>query len=476
MYKWHDIQTSIVRRNNWTAANLLFQLLLMEANDYEIYMELGRCFSYLKMDNFATEHYEKAISLNRDSYRTHKSFAMHLVKIKQYDEAIGHFDFCIASEDSESDMKRSSFLIGYAQAQDHAQNHNDDVAEKYYKLAIKCDNKRFPVHCARSCQYYGQFLFKQERYDEALEQYEEALKYNPRNEWSHWKMSLIYSKLSKAEECGKCLKNALDINPNHRFAQRDYGRHFGYEYQSQPPQYKQNDANEYKQNDYQHPPMNDVRNCDLYQDEQQKNENKETSNYGKTTSYSSHSISTYEQSAASTTMSAYHPTSVYDREFNRLYVRKFGQDKEANQRFKRYLVKMQLKGLNDIRMVIKNDMNVLNKQMKKHCDLMDDSKDLASIMDLFQAIKNDYFLFQSVLECNGINDTERDQIQSNGVYSIEALKQFKTKDDVLALMAVTTEDNKMETNNIKITKGLDCSNSADRIFTLISLLNNGDND
>ena len=80
------------------------------------------------------------------------------------------------------------------------------------------------------------------------------------------------------------------------------------------------------------------------------------------------------------------------------------------------------------------------------------------------------------MECNGINDIERNQIESNGVYSIEALKQFKTKDDVLALMAVTTENNnKMETNNM-ITKGLDSPHSTDRIFTLISLLNNGDND
>merc|ERR1719242_1342009 len=132
-------------------------------------MELGKCFSYLKMNDVATEYYEKSLQLKPDSYTSHKSFAMHLKQIKDYDSAIEHFDFCIECKDNQSDIRYSSFLASYAQCQDHAQNNNDEIAEKYYKLAIANDNKRNAMYSARNLEYYAQFLTKLERYDDALE-------------------------------------------------------------------------------------------------------------------------------------------------------------------------------------------------------------------------------------------------------------------------------------------------------------------
>ena len=255
IWKWKDVQTAQQERMNWTAVNMLLQLLEMEANDYQIYMELGCCFSYLKMDAIANEYYRQSLQLKPDSYSTHKSFAMHLVTGKCWNAAVEHFDFCInecKSDESERDMKRSNFLIRYAQTMDHADAPyaNPDIAEKYYKLAILADNKRNVMHTARHHESYGQFLSKLDRFDEALAEYNVALRLQPKNEWTHWKVALIFERMGKKEECRKHLEEALDINPNHRFALRDYNKYVGAQYVPKHHLHHQNDEDdeEYKEN------------------------------------------------------------------------------------------------------------------------------------------------------------------------------------------------------------------------------------
>merc|ERR1712228_884597 len=117
---------------------------------------------------------------------------------------------------------------------------------------------------------------------------------------------------------------------------------------------------------------------------------------------------------------------VHENAFNQLYLEQFGTNKSEKKRFQGYLLKLQLKGLNDVRLIIKNDVNVLSTQIKRHCNMMD-TKDLKRIMDLFENIKNDHFIFKSLFEYNGINESERSQIESNAIYSIKMLKEKKKK-------------------------------------------------
>ena len=47
LYKYFDVAMAMKRREWWLAANILQQLLLMEANDYKLHQKYAQCLAYL---------------------------------------------------------------------------------------------------------------------------------------------------------------------------------------------------------------------------------------------------------------------------------------------------------------------------------------------------------------------------------------------------------------------------------------------
>merc|ERR1711908_257560 len=62
-----------------------------------------------------------------------------------------------------------------------------------------------------------------------------AMQLMPKSKWTHWKVSMIYQRMNRMDDCIAHLAKALEINPSHRFARKDWERYCNEDYVPRKP-------------------------------------------------------------------------------------------------------------------------------------------------------------------------------------------------------------------------------------------------
>ena len=213
------------RREWWTAANILQQLIRMEPDDYDLYEKYAKCLSYLELDDAAFNNYNIALTLNPHSYSVHLSLGFHAYRCRESAVAIQHWDKCFALDPK---RKATAMLSGYARCQDIVGN--VERAELFYKEAIQRDDGRRPDKKANCHTNLGNLFMKQQRWNEAKEEWVSACKLEPHNPYHYWRVSTADHRMNNIQSRDWHILEALKLDPSLLRARRDYRLWFGMEY------------------------------------------------------------------------------------------------------------------------------------------------------------------------------------------------------------------------------------------------------
>jgi tetratricopeptide (TPR) repeat protein len=106
------------------------------------------------------------------------------------------------------------------------QTANSQMGEGNFAAAetsLRAFVKKFPQDAFGYYQL-GNAIARQNRSEEAIAQYQQALKYNPRYALAYNAIGLTYANLSQWDEAANQLRKALEINPNYGDAMYNLGQ------------------------------------------------------------------------------------------------------------------------------------------------------------------------------------------------------------------------------------------------------------
>lgn len=73
----------------------------------------------------------------------------------------------------------------------------------------------------------GQFLFLNEKYDQAIIEFKKALKEDPENAETLYNLGIVYEAKNMLKEAREAFTKALEINPKHKLAEEHLSKLVG---------------------------------------------------------------------------------------------------------------------------------------------------------------------------------------------------------------------------------------------------------
>lgn len=96
---------------------------------------------------------------------------------------------------------------------------NDDFCQALGELIHQKDYK----NCARDYNDFGNILFKQKKYSEAAQQFEDAIKLEPNNAYAYNRLGITLRELKQYEDAEKKCRKAIELGLNTAYAHNDLG-------------------------------------------------------------------------------------------------------------------------------------------------------------------------------------------------------------------------------------------------------------
>lgn len=73
----------------------------------------------------------------------------------------------------------------------------------------------------------GQFLFLNEKYDQAIEEFKKAIHDNPEDAEAYYNLGVVYETKNMAKEAKEAFTKALELNPKHKLAEEHLSKLIG---------------------------------------------------------------------------------------------------------------------------------------------------------------------------------------------------------------------------------------------------------
>jgi len=198
------------------AKNILEDLIKIAPEDGEIF---GRyAFALAQLNNLyeAEKYYKKSLILSPRNYVTMYNYAFLLYyKLQRYEEAEVLYKKCLKIKPN-----CAKALLNYARLLDTVKKKK--LSEQYYRMCLS-GSPNYDL-----CFYYfGCFLYRQERYEEAKYFLQKAVNCWPHSHLHHFRLAVTCHILGEYEKCDHHLKEALRIKPNFEAAMEAFER-YGY--------------------------------------------------------------------------------------------------------------------------------------------------------------------------------------------------------------------------------------------------------
>ena len=73
----------------------------------------------------------------------------------------------------------------------------------------------------------GQFLFLNEKYDQALEEFKKAIQDDPGDAEAYYNLGVVYETKNMKKEAKEAFSKALELNPKHKLAEQHLSKLVG---------------------------------------------------------------------------------------------------------------------------------------------------------------------------------------------------------------------------------------------------------
>ena len=73
----------------------------------------------------------------------------------------------------------------------------------------------------------GQFLFLNEKYDQAVEEFKKAIQDDPKDVESYYNLGVVYEAKNMLKEAKEAFEKALDLDPKHKLAEAHLSKLIG---------------------------------------------------------------------------------------------------------------------------------------------------------------------------------------------------------------------------------------------------------
>lgn len=215
------------------ALTTLEGVLKTKPNSAGIRILMGNAYEKMNQNETAHKFYADAIKKNDHYLRAHDTFAEFLFKTGKKKEALHsleeaaklsplnaerHIKIGDLALETEGDFEKANEAFKKAMRQNpemakdvaevYLKNGKPEEAEKLFRTAL---NQKANIHLYNRL---GIALRHQKKWQEAIEEYEKALKVEPRNDTLYYNMGMAYMDGAKKEEAVQRFKKALEINPN----------------------------------------------------------------------------------------------------------------------------------------------------------------------------------------------------------------------------------------------------------------------
>src|SRR5690554_371701 len=170
----------------------------LEKDNTIAYLWQQKAMPYFKIKKYEAgmEYIDKAVKYDAKRYLPYRAF-IKCVFAKTYKAAIKDFEECIANWGDSYEMDHTySFYIGLS----YLQLNEFEKATQYFKHTIAEQKKRFNEAHHLDLFYYGIVKYEQEKYNEAVKIFDEALSQYPEFSDVIYYKALCFYKLSKPVE------------------------------------------------------------------------------------------------------------------------------------------------------------------------------------------------------------------------------------------------------------------------------------
>ena len=227
-YKFAIVVQKEKRDEGWICGHILKDLLLYEPNEAGLWRRYAKALSHLRHDKDAEYAYSKSFEFDPKNYKTSLSFSNHLLMTKEYKKAFKWFKTTMNLSRYKDNWSVCIGLARCLQELDRAKE-----AEYYYKLGVAQNNKAGNTQFYETAHfYYGQFLAKYNRLEEARDQYDICVQNTPNKALNHYRLAEVLYKLKDFEGYEYHLNAALKIDPySHHLAKQDYENYYERKYE-----------------------------------------------------------------------------------------------------------------------------------------------------------------------------------------------------------------------------------------------------
>lgn len=192
--QYNEKGNSYHRNNEFDQAIYYYQKAVEEnLNDPVFYRNLGGSYVANKDDNNAVEAYVKAVEIDRNDSNTFNELGCCYSRLKSFDKAIDMFDQALALDPTN---------IYYKQ--------NIEYAEEQNQLTPEQINDQIE---AADLNQKGTDLFRQSKFQDALENYQRSVNLNPNDANVIFNLGNTLFSLGRYDECLAQIRRALELAP-----------------------------------------------------------------------------------------------------------------------------------------------------------------------------------------------------------------------------------------------------------------------
>eukprot|EP01084_Bolivina_argentea_P134967 237914_1 len=198
------------------AKSILEDLIKIAPEDGEIFGRYAFALAQLNILSAAERYYKKSLMLSPRNYVTMYNYAFLLYyKLKRYHKAELLYKKCLKIKPN-----CAKALLNYARLLDTIKE--KARSEQYYRMCLS-GSPNYDL-----CFYYfGCFLYRQERYEEAKHFLQKAVDCWPHSHLHHFRLAVTCHILCEYDKCAHHLKEALRIKPDFEAAMEAFER-YGY--------------------------------------------------------------------------------------------------------------------------------------------------------------------------------------------------------------------------------------------------------
>lgn len=172
---------------------------------------LGLAYLQRKEFDFAREHFQKAVNLNSEYTDARNNLGRLYIEMARYDAGIAELEVVV--KDLKYDAPEKGYLnLGIA----HMRKNELMKAEEYFIKSLQLNSRFCPTH-----NFYGQLLYRQQKYTKAIDYFENALKLcNNNYDEAHYYGALSYYKTGATSKAVARLEEVVRNYPESDYSKK----------------------------------------------------------------------------------------------------------------------------------------------------------------------------------------------------------------------------------------------------------------